>query len=160
MKTPIKPQAPSKPTEPKKSHPRSVCVQEWLAYDGKYTLKELLSKLPAGITGDDLTFFVREFNTAISSYNNDDYGEYVYGLECVYTVYEESSNYDVEYKKYKAKLVKYEQKIKDYNIALAEYEKEVKAFNSWSKKEKLKEEVEELEKLKKRVAQLEKKIAV
>lgn len=159
MKTPIKPKAPSKPTEPKKSHPRSVCVQEWLAYDGKYTLKELLSKLPAGITGDDLTFFVREFNT-VSSYDYDNYSEYVYGLECAYTVYEENSNYNAEYKKYKTKLVKYEQKIKDYNVALAEYEKEIKSFNSWSKKEKLKEEVEELANLKKRVAQLEKKVAV
>lgn len=163
MKAPTKPKAPPKPTEPKKSHPRQVRVQEWLGYDGKYTLKELLSKLPAGITGDDLTFFVREFNINSGYYNNDDdddYSDYVYGLECVYSVYEENNNYNTEYKLYKTKLTKYEQKVKDYNAALVEYEKEMKVFNDWSKKEKLKEEAAELVKLKERVAQLEKKISI
>jgi hypothetical protein len=157
MKTPIKPKAPAKPTKPNTHHSRQVGINEWLGYEGKYTLEEMLAKLPKGIKSTDLIFTV-EYLIVGSDYCGDhDYEE---RLNCVFTIQEENKNYAIDVKRHEKALVKHEKQMKEYGDSLVKYEGEMKIYRAWEQEEKAKQDVKELEKLKKKIKELEKKVAV
>jgi hypothetical protein len=157
MKTPIKPRVPSKPSKPKTHHSRQMEIREWLGYEGKYTLEEMLAKLPKGIKSTDLIFTVEHLIVGSDYCGDHDYEE---RLNCVFTIQEENKNYAIDVKRHEKALVKHEKQMKEYGDSLVKYEEEMKIYRVWETQDKTRQDVEELKKLKKKVEQLEKKVAV
>lgn len=138
MKAPVKPPQPYIPIEPPTQYDRQNYIL--ISWNETLTMKELVKKLPKGITVNDL-----KFEHASSDHYNSESFTRIY-----YVTREPTPNYRSHMATYRREKKNYDKQMKLYDKAMEKYVKDAKVYQEWH-------DEQEVTQLRKRLAALEKK---
>jgi hypothetical protein len=160
MKKPQFPKPPVEPSKPIMPNPPSKTIEEneTINVEERFTVAELLAKIPANISHDKVTIELE------SDYDEYDGGGSSY-LRVYYKKVIDNKFYDNQYKQYQLKLDKYNIKLleykenhKEYLIKYTKYLEEKKAYNEYVSQKEYNDALKIVSAFKKKVRPIETEI--